>query len=248
MRSKSLAGYVTSGYPAIEGWCGGASTFILTELLLGAQPSSCQGLGACEIGVHHGLFFIGMHVACGSEARSLALDLFELQDLNVDKSGSGNRAELLSNIQKYVSRPSLCKAYPSVDSLSLTSSDIAQIRSEHGPFRVFSVDGGHTATHCSKDLETASLLVAPGGIVILDDNFSFKWPGVTEGLFRYLNGPGPSLVPFASTPKKLLLTQKDYAGEYTGNLTAALTQRGVAYASQMTSIAEQPTLALELKV
>jgi hypothetical protein len=104
LKSRELSYYVKNGFPRIQGWCGGPSTFLILEILTDVQPLSCYRRGACEIGVHHGLFFIGMHVLCGLDAKSLGIDLFAIQHLNVDNSGSGSR-KILKKTFRNLSRP-----------------------------------------------------------------------------------------------------------------------------------------------
>jgi Methyltransferase domain len=130
----------------------------------------------------------------------------------------------------------------------LTDEDIAKIRSSCDTFRFFSVDGGHTADHCYKDLCTSEALVASGGVVALDDGFAFEWPGVTEGLFRYLNRPGAKLAPFASTKKKVFLTQKEFCKNFADGLIAGLNARKVKYSQKDTEIVRHPTIALQLRI
>ena len=52
--------------------------------------------------------------------------------------------------------------------------------------RLFSIDGGHTVEHTINDLRIAEACVTNGGIVFVDDYCNVNWPGVTEGLVRYM--------------------------------------------------------------
>ena len=73
------------------------------------------------------------------------------------------------------------------------------------PCRLFSLDGGHSPQHVLNDLRIAEQVLAPGGVVFVDDMWNPEWPGVTEGMHAYMRTL-PSLVPFASLGGKLLLT------------------------------------------
>jgi cephalosporin hydroxylase len=243
LQSPVLKKYLVEGFHQIEGWCGGPDTFLLLDILAGLQPSACADCGAAEIGVHHGLFFIAMHNRCSRDAKSLAIDLFEFQHLNVDHSGHGERSIFLSNLAKHAISPDNCFLHRG-DSLSLGEADINSMREKYGPFRFFSVDGGHTADHCFKDLCTSEELTAAGGVVILDDSFAYDWPGVTEGLFRYLNRPEAKLAPFAATSKKVFLTQNGHCRTYAAGLKEELSRRDVKFHTKNRTISGSPVLIL----
>merc|ERR1719353_1524350 len=82
-------------------------------------------------------------------------------------------------------------------------------------FRLFHVDGGHFTEATLHDLNVAACSLVPGGVVLVDDLHNLNWPGVQEGLHRYLlaqNQPR-RLEPFLYTGR-LFLTDPDYAGRY----------------------------------
>jgi Methyltransferase domain len=243
LHSPVLKKYLIEGFHQIEGWCGGPDTFLILDILAGLQPSACTDCGAAEIGVHHGLFFIAMHNGCDRDAKSLAIDLFDLQHFNVDHSGHGEKSIFLSNLAKYAISPDNCFLHRG-DSLSLGEADINSMREKYGPFRFFSVDGGHTADHCFKDLCTSEELIADGGVVMLDDSFAYDWPGVTEGFFRYLNRSEAKLVPFAVTSKKVFLTQNDHCRAYTDGLKEEMGRRDVKFHAKNGTVSGLPILIL----
>lgn len=55
-----------------------------------------------------------------------------------------------------------------------------------GRARIFSIDGSHTAEATYKDLQTATRSLSVGGIIMIDDMFAAGWPGVSEGVFRFM--------------------------------------------------------------
>jgi hypothetical protein len=71
-------------------------------------------------------------------------------------------------------------------------------------FRIFSIDGGHTAEVTCNDLEVAERTIVDSGVVILDDLLNPAWLGVITGLFDYWHAGG-SLVPAVLVPNKLFL-------------------------------------------
>ncbi|GEC09162.1 hypothetical protein SSP24_68170 [Streptomyces spinoverrucosus] len=53
-------------------------------------------------------------------------------------------------------------------------------------YGVVVVDGDHSAEGVAKDLEWAERIVAPGGIVVLDDFGHPKWPGIKEAFDKHM--------------------------------------------------------------
>ncbi|MFI9614765.1 class I SAM-dependent methyltransferase [Streptomyces sp. NPDC052023] len=53
-------------------------------------------------------------------------------------------------------------------------------------YGVVIVDGDHSAEGVAKDLEWAEQIVAPGGIVVLDDFGHPKWPGIKEAFEKHM--------------------------------------------------------------
>ncbi|MBX9393954.1 class I SAM-dependent methyltransferase [Streptomyces sp. TRM72054] len=53
-------------------------------------------------------------------------------------------------------------------------------------YGVVVVDGDHSAEGVAKDLEWAERIVAPGGIVVLDDFGHPKWPGIKEAFEKHM--------------------------------------------------------------
>ncbi len=55
-------------------------------------------------------------------------------------------------------------------------------------YGVVIVDGDHSAAGVAADLEWAEQIVAPGGIVVLDDFGHPKWPGIKEAFDKHMAG------------------------------------------------------------
>jgi|BogFormECP12_OM2_1039638.scaffolds.fasta_scaffold91215_1 hypothetical protein len=71
------------------------------------QRENNIGDAVAEIGVHHGKFFIGLRLLLRENQRSLAIDVFADQHLNLDGSGRGDRGKLLANINRWASADGL---------------------------------------------------------------------------------------------------------------------------------------------
>ena len=130
-----------------------------------------------EIGVYTGLFFLALaHTAVAGE-RLFACDMWSsqnqydngLSEFDHNKIGFGVRAR----IQLFMGSSS---------KLTLA------ILWEMGlvPFRLLSVDGGHSLEQTLHDLRLAASVAAAGGIVVLDDVDNPAEMEVKEGLYRFL--------------------------------------------------------------
>lgn len=199
---NKLAAYYKEGFSKVEGWVqpGALSALEALNTCIPAEDNEC---GVCEIGVHHGKFFLAMLACAGSKA-SLAIDIFEDQNLNLDRSGSGSIAQFENNIAQFsptYSNVSTMRA----DSLGITMSQVVQVRNKFDGFKMFSVDGGHTRTHALNDILLAQELISNGGIVAVDDFFHPEWPGVTEGVYQYYRSSNAKLAPICLAGSKLFL-------------------------------------------
>jgi hypothetical protein len=190
----------------VDGWLDKTTAIISNGLM---RHQSAVGLTGpvCEIGVHHGKYFIAL--ACGlcPNEKGIAIDLFENQEENIDHSGLGDRGMFDRNIERFLYPPSI--AVISGNSTRLSANDI----SKHGAVRFFSVDGGHTEAITLNDLRLAEQAIATGGIVALDDILHQGWTGVISGYVRYRQ-EGGRLRAFALVPNKLLLTDEGSASSY----------------------------------
>lgn len=79
----------------------------------------------------------------------------------------------------------------------------------HGTHRFVHVDASHLFEHVAKDLDAARLLLAPDGILVLDDIRQEHTPGVAAAAWQAVTGSG--LRPFAITAGKLYATWGDGA-------------------------------------
>lgn len=141
-----------------------------------------------EIGVHHGRFYVAIALALGLGARGVAIDIFEDQHLNPDGSGKGDRAAFLANLERFgvgVDRQTVIAR----DSRKVTPGEIRAALGDRGAM-IFSVDGAHTTEYTRADLNLAAASIDPGGVVIVDDLFNPRWPGVIEGVLAWLKDEG----------------------------------------------------------
>jgi hypothetical protein len=154
-----------------------------------------------EIGVHHGKFFILLANLRRQHERAFAIDVFDDQHLNPDKSGRGDFSKFMENLRQYASEDGLTVLKK--DSKALTRADF--YCGKKGRIRLFSIDGSHTAEHTCSDLAIAAQLIGSDGLIILDDFYNPDWPGVQEGFYRHLTSRGCDTAPFAYGNNKLFI-------------------------------------------
>jgi hypothetical protein len=198
---RSKADYLRSGLSSVEGFCESATALYLSGLEVAQRGLGVSG-DVCEIGVHHGKSFFCLALGLPPGDRAVAVDVFEDQAANVDRSGRGDR----ETFEKHQFRLGCGEVEVlAVSSLLLEATGFL----EAGPrFRMFSIDGGHTAAVTHNDLRVAERTVVPGGLVAVDDLLNPHWLGVVTGLFDYWFSGG-SLVPAVLVPNKLLLTTSE---------------------------------------
>lgn len=183
----------------IEGWFqpGAAQIFALIDHI--QKASGIKG-NIFEIGVHHGrsTVLLGM-MTSPTEAETLGIcDLFDRQEQNITGSGKGNKNIFIENFISYCGGLDLLTIHEK-SSKELTLNDIGN------HYRFFHIDGGHSADETYSDLHLASQAIEQNGVIVVDDYFNQQWPGVSEGVCRFLTENLNKLVPLVVGYNKLLL-------------------------------------------
>lgn len=187
------------------------------DVLNTAQRSKQVSGAVAEIGVHHGKLFIGLSLLQRPGDKSVAIDIFGDQELNVDGSGRGDFEKFENNVKMWSSMDDVV-----VHQGDSTKLEPAKLRELAGaPIRMFSVDGGHTDEIVYSDMKLAEATLADGGIVIADDVFNEYWPGVATGTLRYLSD-GAALIPFLIGFNKVFFTHAEYGEFYRHEVETAL--------------------------
>ncbi|MBX9700946.1 MAG: class I SAM-dependent methyltransferase [Acetobacteraceae bacterium] len=201
--------YLTRGQRGIQGWVQHGALMLALGLHRLQRAAGEHGAVA-EIGVHHGRLFIALALLRDAEEPAIAVDVFERQDLNPDKSGRGDRAVFEASLARWgAAERTIILAR---DSMTLTPAEVLERAGPQG-VRLFSVDGSHTLRHASSDLRLAEACLAPGGVILLDDIFHPHWPEVTEAALLHLRDPASRLAPLALCAGKLFLVRReDHAG------------------------------------
>lgn len=189
--------------PTLEGWVGPRLPLVI-DILDKVQSDLGIDGDIAEIGVHHGLFLLLLAATRRGEQSVRAFDIFEQQELNVDHSGMGSSVALANAIRRHYPAEESWFVVTQIDSLAIRPPDLARFFPKS--VRLFSVDGGHTIVHVNNDLNIAQDVMAPGGIVMLDDFFGPHWPDVTVGFLQFMSRMNRRLAPFLFFENKLFLT------------------------------------------
>ena len=208
--------YLIFGLRRVEGWLEPYSAEFIFMLSDVQRRAGITGAVA-EIGVHHGKLFNVLALGTGVGEKALAIDIFEYQHLNVDRSGLGDRSTFLANVRSWTD----C-----ADRVEIVARSSLEVRAEEilaltGQLRLASIDGGHTEECTLNDLRLFERCLAPQGIVIIDDYFNPHWPDVSTGVAKYFARPEARLRPFAISPNKVYLTAPENVALYRAGIADA---------------------------
>jgi len=145
--------------------------------------------------------------------RAAAIDVFDMQQFNLDGAGVGKLDVLKSNLLKH-GVPEESVQFVRADSLALTKRDADSLLASFGQFVCFSVDGCHEVVHTVKDIEFAMSVTANNGIIVVDDYNNPDWPGVQEAIARMYLMRDFAFIPLAVTSNKLLLASYSHHARY----------------------------------
>jgi hypothetical protein len=193
------ADYLRGGMNEVHGWLNASTAVYMSSLEVLQRRAGVRG-DVCEIGVHHGKSYLSMAVDLPAEERGVAIDVFGDQDANLDRSGKGDQ----DAFEGHLDRLGLRAQTEVVAASSLVLEEQGFLEPGRR-FRMFSVDGGHTADVAANDLRLAERTIVDDGVVVLDDVLNRHWLGVISGLFLYWQ-QGGTLVPAVLVPDRLVLT------------------------------------------
>ncbi|MFN7977145.1 MAG: class I SAM-dependent methyltransferase [Vicinamibacterales bacterium] len=205
-----LSRYLDEGYHRIAGWLHRPAVDV--TLALGELQRAAGRLGpVCEIGVWQGRYLTLLSFIGAPDAPIVGIDPF-IHVADRDRQ----IASMLHNLASYAASPERARILER-SSTAVTAEELLAIG---GPFQFISVDGDHTMRGCLHDLHLAQQVVAPGGIVAVDDICNMSCPGVVEATVRYGVTPGATLKPFAIVGNKLFMTDQAHCAEYRSALLA----------------------------
>jgi len=212
--------FMRGGHREVQGWVTDGALAAITHFSALMRGLSVNG-HVCEIGVHHGRFTIAASLLRRLGERTLAIDVFEDQDLNPDNSGSGDSAVFSTNCRRWLGEEHDVITLKA-DSLNVTPEIV--VDKVGGRIRLFSVDGSHTVLHTLNDIRIAEGSVTDGGLVVVDDFLNPAWPGVPEAIFMYLREDDrpTKLMPVGYGDNKFYFTTRSHAAAYRTYLESRL--------------------------
>jgi hypothetical protein len=194
---------------AVRGWLA-RTDFEICKTLLLAQNEIADSKGAVvEIGVHHGKSFVVFAEFSGN-SKLYAIDIFEDQAKNIDGSGSGSKEIFLKNLDVF----SVDKSRVVIDPRMSNEVQAADITNRVGGVRFFHIDGGHHYGAVANDLQLAVNVIAPSGIIAIDDVFRPEWPEVSAATFGSGILEANNLACFAIGFNKSYFCKKAYVARY----------------------------------
>lgn len=207
--SPALRNYLGRQIYSINGYLKSLDARLIVALA-GWQTSNKITGGLAEIGVHHGKLFFLLALSRQAGEKSLAIDLFEDDEMNAS-TRFGGRSRAFSTHAARLNVTLESTEVQKADSLTLTADDIL---SRVARVRIFSVDGGHLYHHVAHDLPLALSTLAPGGVIIVDDFCNSEWPEVTSATYDFVRAQDGKIVPAILTRNKLYLAPPDIASAY----------------------------------
>jgi hypothetical protein len=207
--SPALRNYLRWKIYSINGYLKSLDARLIVELAAWQTSNKLAG-GLAEIGVHHGKLFFLLALSRQIGETSLAIDLFEDDEMNAS-TRFGGRSRAFSTHAASLNVTLKSTEVLKADSLTLASNDIL---SRVGRVRIFSVDGGHHYRHVAHDLPLAFSTLATGGVIVVDDFCNPEWPEVTSATFDFVRAQEGKIVPAILTKNKLYLAPPDIASAY----------------------------------
>jgi predicted O-methyltransferase YrrM len=209
--------YLVDGYGSVVGMSSRFSAGIVTGLMRMQAEAGVSGHVA-EIGAFEGRFFIAMAHALGAGEVALGIDVFDWPNPEVKDRFEANCARHGVPADKRIT----WKA----NSADMKPSDILA-KLHGGMVRLFHIDGEHSRKALAHDLELATAVLAPGGLIVLDDMLHPGYPTLMVTVFEYLTRH-PEMVVLCiidretvSAATKFVLCQAHWFKRYEEGLLAA---------------------------
>jgi predicted O-methyltransferase YrrM len=172
----AVDGYLDSGYASVVGMSSRFAAAICCGLLRIQGELGITGPVA-EIGPFEGRFFIALAHALGTGETALGIDLFDWPNPQVI-----DRFE--ANCAKY-GIPADRRITWKADSRTMAPDDLLAKLGGQRP-RFIHIDGEHSRAALNKDLELATAVLAPGGVLVLDDMLHPGYPTLMVAVQDYL--------------------------------------------------------------
>jgi len=208
--------YLTGGYTSVVGMSSQFAAGICCGLLRIQTAAGVKG-PVVEIGAFEGRFFIALTKALAPGEVALGIDLFDWPNPEVQD-------RFVANCDKYGIPPQQRIVWKT-DSRTMKPDDILAKLGGARP-RFIHIDGEHSRQALTADLERATTVMAPEGILVLDDMLHPGYPTLMVAVHEYLERH-PEMCVLAIIDRetivaatKFVLCRKDWFKRYEDALLA----------------------------
>jgi len=168
--------YLAQGYRSVPGMSSQFAAAITCGLMRIQTGMGVMGHVA-EIGTFQGRFFIALAKALATDERALGIDRFDWPSPAVlDRFEQNCAAHGIAPEQRITWK---------ADSGAMSPQDLLA-RLDGGRVRLFHIDGEHTRAALARDLELATAVMDPGGLIVLDDMLHPGYPTLMMAVLDYL--------------------------------------------------------------
>ena len=168
--------YLAQGYETVVGMSSRFAAGVCGQLLRIQSDLGVAGHFA-EIGAFEGRFLIAMAHCLGPGELALGMDIFEWPNPEVKDRFEANCAKHGIGPERRITWK--------IDSGMTTAAEL-KARLGRDPVRMFHIDGDHSRKALSSDLELATAVIAPGGLIVLDDMLHPGYPTLMVAVQQYL--------------------------------------------------------------
>jgi predicted O-methyltransferase YrrM len=168
--------YLEEGYGSVVGMSSRFAAAVCCGLMRIQSTEGVRGPVA-EIGTFEGRFFIALAHALAPGEKALGIDLFDWPNPQVIDRFEANCARH--------GVPQDRRITWRADSRSMKPDDLLA-KLDGARVRLFHVDGEHSREALTRDLELATAVLAPGGVIVLDDMLHPGYPTLMVAVHEYL--------------------------------------------------------------
>lgn len=169
--------YLEDGYEQVVGMSSRLAAAITCGLLRIQTELGVAGPVA-EIGTFEGRFFIALAHALAPGEQALGIDLFDWPNPEVIDRFHANCA--------HHGVPAERRVTWKADSRRLSDSELMARLGGRRP-RLFHIDGEHSREALTRDLKLATAVIAPAGLIVLDDMLHPGYPTLMVAVQAYLD-------------------------------------------------------------
>jgi len=193
--------FLSGPFGRIDGWCI-ADAAALTMYMQRHQALRGVNGRSVEIGVYKGKYLSVLRRGALLAGESvLALDTYEWAPMDFVKEHMSAALGSTNGIR-----------FHQADSSKLQAAQFRDLIGGRPSW--ISVDGAHTPGGVEHDLMLAEAVLAPAGIIAIDDFPNVQAIGVLEGVFRHWLRTETKLRPFCLSANKLLVCFEEFVDEY----------------------------------